>query len=535
MCRKLNKLKILALFFFLPFFQAGGQHDPVILGLNAINEDVLRAQLGFLASDWMEGRQTGEKGEYLAADYIASMLQLFGVKPGGDYPRSRVSSFVPEGTGRSYFQNFVLLKTSDGEDQILKVICGEGSATTTLNLVYNVDFISRNTASDIEIEAPVVFAGYGFRNDKIKYNDFAKLDVKGKFILKIAGIPDFVTRQLSTSEILASVRETETMLREAGAAGILEFNPSSKVTGTPVRPEFLNLSPAEGNPNAGRRFPDYSLPGTTAPGVFPRITVSVKTANEILRGTGISWEEYKKRSDANQPNKIQALKGRSLFYKSENKTTPVTVRNVIGVIEGNNQDEIIVLGAHYDHMGMENGYIWNGADDNGSGTVGIMTMAKAIMATGQKPDKTIIIALWTAEEAGLLGSRHYVDNLAWPAGRIKFNLNLDMISRYISDDDRNKVIMTYTSSRPEFRDITEANIKRHGIELVVDYQPSDNPPGGSDHRSFVAAGIPIMRFKPGHRQEYHTPADELRTINWDIMEKIVKICFANVWELANGE
>jgi hypothetical protein len=534
MYAEFKKLLILTLFLLLPLSQAEGQQEPVMRGLHAINEDVLKAQLAFLASDWMEGRQTGEKGEYLAADYIASMLQLFGVKPGGDYPETRVPSFVPEGTGRSYFQNFVLLKTTDEEKKILKIISGEGPALTTLNLVYDVDFISRSLASDIEIEAPVVFAGYGFRNERIRYDDFGKLDLKGKFVLKIAGIPDFVTRQLSTSEILASVRETETMLREAGAAGIIEFNPSSKVTGSTVRPEFLNMSPAEINPNTGRRFPDYSLPGTTASGLFPRITVSVKTANEILRGTGISWEEHKKRSDSNQPNKLQALKGISLFYKSERKTTPVTVRNVIGVIEGKKPDEIIVLGAHYDHMGMENGYIWNGADDNGSGTVGIMTLAKAIMATGQKPDRTIIIALWTAEEAGLLGSRHFVENLAWPAEKIKFNLNLDMISRYIADDDRNKVIMTYTSSHPEFRDITEANIKRHGIELIVDYQPSDNPPGGSDHRSFVAAGIPIMRFKPGHRQEYHTPADELRTINWDIMEKIVKICFANVWELAGG-
>ncbi|HOF21546.1 MAG TPA: M28 family peptidase, partial [Bacteroidales bacterium] len=95
--------------------------------------------------------------------------------------------------------------------------------------------------------------------------------------------------------------------------------------------------------------------------------------------------------------------------------------------------------------------------------------------------------------------------------------------------------MTYTASRALFRDITEANLKKYGIDLEVNYHPSDNPPGGSDHRSFVEAGIPVMRFKPGHREEYHTPSDEIHTIDQDIMEKIIRISFVNIWDLANSE
>ena len=159
-------------------------------------------------------------------------------------------------------------------------------------------------------------------------------------------------------------------------------------------------------------------------------------------------------------------------------------------------------------MGIGNGYIWNGADDNGSGTVGVMTLAKAIMETGKKPEKTIIVALWTAEEEGLLGSRYWVENLSYPLKNLRLNVNFDMISRYISDNEPNKVTMTYTSSCPGFKNMTIDNLKKYGIDLIVDYQPSADPPGGTDHRSFVAAGIPIMRFKPGHREEYHTPMDE---------------------------
>jgi aminopeptidase-like protein len=110
-----------------------------------------------------------------------------------------------------------------------------------------------------------------------------------------------------------------------------------------------------------------------------------------------------------------------------------------------------------------------------------------------------------------------------------------MISRHFSDDEPNKVTMFYSDSCLEFKSLTENNLKEYNIELEPDYQASANPPLGSDHRSFVAKGIPIMRFKPGHREEYHTPADELSTIDWDVMEKIIKISFLNVWELSTTD
>jgi Zn-dependent M28 family amino/carboxypeptidase len=186
-------------------------------------------------------------------------------------------------------------------------------------------------------------------------------------------------------------------------------------------------------------------------------------------------------------------------------------------------------------MGMWNGYVWNGADDNGSGTVGIMTIAKAVMETGIKPEKTIIFALWAAEEEGLLGSRHFVANPPVPVKNIRLNLNFDMISRYVSEKEYKKAYMVYTDTFPSFKTMTEKHLKSCGIDLDVEYQPSSDPPGGSDHRSFVEAGIPVMRFKPGHREEYHTPADDIPTVDWDIMQKIVRIGFANIWELANSD
>jgi len=509
------------------------QLTPEEKGLKAITTDAIKAQLGFLSSDWTEGRMAGEKGEFLSADYIASILQIYGVKPGGDLYQTSSETNSPKTADRTYFQNFVLLKKTPGEEQVMKIRSVEGQTTRLYSFTYGVDFQFRQMTGSVEIDAPVVFAGYGYKNEKLKFNDFSKLDIKGKFILRVTGVPEFARQQLSQNEIYAAEREIENIARTGGALGIIEIYPNSTVVGAPAKKDFNNMSPAESNPRPAQANVSYSIPGKNNQDNLLRIVVSIKTANEILSGTGILIEDYRKKADSNSTYSLTSIPGKYLFVKSTSVTSTVAVRNIIGIIEGNNPDEVIVLGAHYDHMGMNNGYIWNGADDNGSGTVGVMTLAKAMMATGKKPDKTIIIALWTAEEEGLLGSRYWVQNPTCPLKSVKLNLNFDMISRYINDNEPNKVTMTYTLSNQGFRDITVTNLKKYGIDLLVDYQPSTDPPGGTDHRSFVAAGIPIMRFKPGHREEYHTPDDEFNTIDWDIMEKIIKLSFVNVWELAN--
>lgn len=529
--------KILSLFILvLPFglLTTYGQTLPVDKGLSVITPEVLKAQLGFLASDWTEGRESGERGGYLAGDYIASMLLSYGVKPGGDYPQIRGFTNIQKPNERTFFQNFILVKSSPGDEHVMKIISSEAQGKMITSLVYNIDFTYRPGETQMELEAPVIFAGYGFRNDKLRYNDFSKLDLKGKFILRIMGIPGFARESLSPSELSASARETENYLQSMGVIGIIEINPNSATVGTVPGNVVMNMSPSESNPRTGRPYANYSLPGQREQARLIRITISSDAGTELLEESGINLEDFIMKSEKNPGSALPEVTGKSVYFKSTVRSEAVRVRNIIGIIEGANPDEVIVVGAHYDHLGTGNGYIWNGADDNASGTAGVMTIAKAIMECGKKPEKTIIVALWTAEEQGLLGSEYYVRNLGYPLKNLRLNLNFDMISRYIADNDPNKVIMTYTESKPGFRTITENNIKKYGIDLAIEYQPSADPPGGSDHRSFVAAGIPVMRFKPGHREQYHTPADEINTVNWDIMEKIVKISFANLWELANS-
>jgi hypothetical protein len=528
-------LSSILFFSFITISLNRAQAPAVGRGLQAITGDAIKAQLGFLSSDWMEGREAGEKGEYLAADYIASMLQSNGVKPAGDYLNDRGSEKNAGKKERSYFQNFVLLKSLPGDEQVLIIKSSVDRMIKSTSLTYNADFTCRPADQSAEIEAPVVFTGYGYVDETMKYDDFNKLDVKGKYILKIAGFPGFVTQTLDMEKAAALRNEMESRYKAMGIIGILEFDPDAVVVGKPEKKDFMNLSQAEGPAQHGKPQARYSIPVKKFPDNLIKILVSVKTANEILNGTGISIDDYIRKADKNEIYMIPDLTGKTIYFKTSVKTSQVAVRNILGIIEGKHPDKYIVLGAHYDHIGTGNGYIWNGADDNGSGTVGVMTIAKALMATGEKPEISIIFAFWTAEEEGLLGSRYFLRNLDFPITNIKLNINFDMISRYISDDKPNNVTMTYTSSFPLFRDITAANLEKYGIDLMVDYQPSLNPPGPTDHRSFVEAGIPIIRFKPGHREEYHTPLDDTSTVNWDIMEKIIRICYADAWELANAK
>lgn len=502
-------------------------------GLNAISKDVIKAQLEFLSSDWTEGRKTGERGEFIAADYIASMLQVYGIKPGGDYPTERGLSNLAGNKEKTYFQNYYLIKTSEGAEQVLKVITNEGNTEKTYFYTYSIDFTVRPVDRSIEVEAPVVFAGYGLRSEKLRHEDISKLDLNGKFILKISETPGYAKKTLSQSELTAASREFEITVREKGALGIIEFSPGQTIIRNRSSNHNSETSPSE-NQLAEMPRVDYSLPGNKNQESFFKIVVSSGTANDILGGNGLVLDEYIKESEINSNAVIPVIKNKRIYLKTSVKTETVKVRNVLGILEGTNPDQIIILGAHYDHLGMANGYIWNGADDNGSGTVGVMTIAKAFKESGIKPSKTIIFAFWGAEEEGLLGSRYYVENLQYPKKNLRLNVNFDMISRYVSENEPKKVSMIYTESCSVFRTITEENIKKYNIDLDVDFQPSKDPPGGSDHRSFVAEGIPVMRFKPGHREQYHTPDDETDSVNWDIMEKIIKISFANIWDLSNS-
>lgn len=214
----------------------------------------------------------------------------------------------------------------------------------------------------------------------------------------------------------------------------------------------------------------------------------------------------------------------------------LNMANVLGIIPGERTDEYVIVGAHFDHLGVDetlaNDQIYNGADDNASGVSAVLQIARAFKASGKKPMRNVIIAFWDGEEKGLLGSRYFAQSCDF-IGKIKGYLNFDMIGRNNKPDYPNHVVYFYTASHPAFGQWLKDDITRYGLRLEPDYRPWDRPVGGSDNASFAVHDIPIIWYHTDGHPDYHQPSDHADRLNWEKVVDITKASFLNVWNLAN--
>ena len=212
------------------------------------------------------------------------------------------------------------------------------------------------------------------------------------------------------------------------------------------------------------------------------------------------------------------------------------LRNVLGYIEGKNKNEYVVMGAHYDHLGMDEvldgDKIYNGADDNASGVSAVLQIAKAFLASGEKPERTIIFALWDGEELGLLGSEYFMQTCPF-ALDIKGYVNFDMIGRNNDEQKPKYVVYFYTEAHPQFGEWLKSDIKTYGLGLEPNYRPWDKPIGGSDNASFAKRDVPVIWYHTDGHPDYHQPSDHADKINWDKLVEITKAAYLNLWNLAN--
>ncbi|KAF0237422.1 MAG: hypothetical protein FD181_1988 [Prolixibacteraceae bacterium] len=521
-------------------------------GLNAISTEAVKGQLGFLASDWTEGRAVGTKGEYIAADYIASMFQVFGIQPFGDVVstaparREWMAGIRPQ-SGKSYFQNFSLIQYEPGEEQNFSVISTSENSEKSVDFGHKTDFNVRTGTVGLSAKAPVVFAGYGFQNKEKGYDDLKNISLAGKIAVVLTGFPGHQDTASSAYKkfapgdrraMLNLERDKTTNLEKAGAIAIIQVN----LAADPMLSFAQNqIYPVKGaHYEADKPLRTYydipvSMPADTLTGNIPAFTVTSRLANEIIKGTGISFAEFEKTAAGKMAPASRELSGKMVSFRTTVKSEVIKARNVIGYIEGEKKDEFIVVGGHYDHLGKWDGYIWNGADDNGSGTVGVMTIAKAFSATGKKPEKSVIFAAWTGEEKGLFGSKYFVQEALKKKMNIAIYLNYDMIARDTeSDKAKNKADMSYTKAYPGIEVITKKNIASYNINLDMSYRGAERASGGSDHAPFAQQGIPYFYFMAAMHPDYHQPSDELSKINWEKMTNIIRIGFLNTWEFANS-
>ena len=527
-----------------------GQVSPKEKGLQSINQNVIKGQLEFLSSDWMEGRATGERGSFLAADYIASMLKVSGAAPAGDFqsgPRVRTASpggiqSAPPRPSQSYFQNFSLIESQPAGTSVLTLAKGGQE----YKFRENVDFMISRASMEMSLTAPVVFVGYGIQDKTLGIDDYAGIDVKGKIVLRVTGFPGYndITspmykklvgdNQRSQYEIQRNKSEIPGKLGAAGVIDLTLNRDAAKSWG--VYKFNYNMSPAESGTRTN--WSSMRLDGKEISSSPVIITITERVSNLLIKEGGLDIARYEKEAAAgNTKFKPVVLPGISAGLVINVNSQRVRVRNVVAIIEGENMNEFIAVGAHMDHMGTDNGKIWNGADDNASGTVAVMTLARAIAESGVKPKRSIVFCAWTGEEKGLLGSEYFT--LYPPAGKIgdyKFYMNFDMIARDAANDTaRNMAGITYTKAYPKLEEITKKAVEDYKINLKLNIRSNEAPTGGSDYTAFTANKIPVIAWMAAMHPDYHQPSDEVSLVNWDKMTEIIKLAYLQLWEAANGE
>lgn len=528
------------------------QKSPKEKGLDAITMDAIRGQLEFLSSDWMEGRATGEKGSFIAASYIASMFKVFGAAPAGDVSaggqggrQQQVRSTLrPASSGgiASYFQNFTLIETLPGGQATLSV--NKNGKEYTFQ--ENVDFTTGRLSLSTKFDAQVVFVGYGIVDKANGIDDYAGIDVKGKVILRLPGFPGSndqnspMYKKLSSGNLQTTfemTRRKNEIPANLGAAAIIDIS-----TGTDIAKRWgtymFDYNPAYAESGTRTNWNRMALEGKEISPAPVSLTVTERVINLILKESGIDLEKYEKDAAAGSVKfKPVLIPGLKVSFNAEIKTRRVNVRNIIAMVEGENKDEIVAVGAHMDHMGMDNGKIWNGADDNASGTVGVMTLAKAFVESGVKPKRTIVFCAWTGEEKGLLGSEYFT--LYPTVGKIsnyKFYLNFDMIARDAANDTlKNMAGITYTKAYPRLEEITKKYIDEYRLNLKLNIRSAEAPTGGSDYTAFTNNKIPVIAWMAAMHPDYHQPSDEVNLVNWNKMLNIIKLAYLQIWEAANGD
>ncbi len=467
----------------------------------------LKEDLYIYASDEFEGRETGKPGQKKAVEFLKSHYQSLGI----------VSPISKD----DYFQE-VPLQVINTPEVSFKVNAKEFN--------YFDDFISLAASnSDVLNTNELVFVGYGV--DTENCSDFKDLDVTGKVVVAKSGEPknDDGTYKITgtnTSSKWSNGRQEVASKRDAakdkGAKAFILISPDLFATYS----GFFKRQEERGG--SGR----LSLKGDNNPMHF--FMVGDNLGNTLVEG-------YKNR---NTPETIIT----NLNLKYTNKSDDMQSENVAAFIKGTEKpDEVIVISAHLDHEGVKDGNVYNGADDDGSGTVAIMEIAEAFqkaVKAGHGPKRSILFLHVTGEEKGLLGSRHYTDNdPILPLANTVANLNIDMIGRTDpkrDSDNRNYVYLIGSDKlSTELHDISEA-VNKDCCNIELDYTfNDDNDPNRfyyrSDHYNFAKNNIPVIFYFNGTHDDYHQPSDTPDKIQYDLLENRTKLVFHTAWELANRD
>ena len=455
----------------------------------------------YLSSDELTGRLAGTPGAEKAAEYIARQFDENGL--------------VPKVGQQGYQQVFSFVSGMElGPKNQLTVSAGTDQSILALHK----DFLPTAFSLSGEFEGNTVFAGHGISAASLNYDDYEGLDVKDHFVLVLRYGPEG-NDQHSQFNRYHALRYKALTAREKGAKGIVYIDDQenfSKSTLSKLRYDA-----------------DFADSGIAA------LAVSLPVARELFRKAELDLDALQKEIAARKKPRSAELRGLRLDFRSDLHKVTKSTSNVVGILEGHDprlKEEAIVIGAHYDHLGLgdlgslsegRGKEVHNGADDNASGTAGLVELARALAEKRNELKRSFVFVAFSAEEAGLLGSRYYVANPAVPLDKTVAMINMDMIGRMKG----NRVTVGGSGSSPLWRELLIRENQHSQLELKFD----DDGFGPSDHASFYSKDVPVLFFFTGVHQDYHRPSDDYDKINLVGTQKVLELVYETVLNISQQE
>ena len=498
----------------------------------------LRADLTFLASDLLEGRLVGTAGNRLASAFIGARFGRLGLRPMN---------------GDTYFQEFRLMRASLGAANALRVSVGGRSTTARLNE----DFYPHPFSASVTARGGLVFAGFGIVAPDRGHDDYRDADVRGRVVLVIDHAPGEYGPNPSLAGLLTSEAATpldKTLAAQARGAAAVLFVADEHNHGV----TSLAADAGRAWPTAPSRVAEYLLADQAERVRIPAVRISIDLASRLLGGLDQTLGELSRAAEHGGWQGPIPMPGATVDVTSSVERRMIPERNVLAALEGGDpllRDEWVILGAHLDHEGAQGVRVFSGADDNGSGVVGLLEIAEAYALaaeSGRRPRRSVLFAAWNAEERGLLGAWAYVDRPAAPLARTVAVINMDMIGRseevptggglrfaglepQTAGSNANAVNLLGYSWAPDLSDLVARANAAVGLEVKRRYDAHETLLRRSDQWPFLQRGVPAVWFFTGLHPDYHTPADASERIDYDKLARVARLIYETSWALAEGD
>ena len=501
----------------------GPTRSRIATGLDSIDPVRLRADLTFLASDALEGRMSLQRGSEVAIQWIASEFAKSGLKPL---------------VGDSYLQPVPLIEyTIDREKTSLTVQAGGKSET------YRGQDAIGNFANQATVSGQVVFAGYGITALGLGYDDYAGIDAKGKIVLIFNHEPqEFDDTSIFNGK--ANTRYTNATYKALNAA-----RHGAIAVLTMPDPKHPPQERGRQVTAATARIPPEALVEGGAG--IPTFAVSAKVGAELFEAARKIPAEVQTAIEAKPAPASFAIPGASVeLHVAQSERRPANSYNVVGLLEGSDpalRAETIIYSGHFDHNGVGPQGVFHGADDNGSGTAGVVELARAFSMNPVKPRRSILFIVFAAEERGLLGAYYYVSHPLRPLATTRAQINFDMIGRNeaadprvreteISPDTSNELGLIGTHYSPDYRAVVERANELVGLKLTYkwDRDSFNQVLFRSDQYPFLQRDIPAIWWFTGFHPDYHQVSDTADKINYTKMAKILKLAYLSGFEFADS-